>query len=156
MKKIFVCLGLIFILIGCTQTSSYERNTDVGLVKTLTFEEVKEKIENKETFMFAFTMEECSACLWFKENVLSKYLKNHGFTFNEVFLEKEKDSQPLFDFTTTLSNTEDFMDENGPTIPTPTFFFVKNGDVKEWTIGSNISEKEFDQLIQKYQLDKKE
>lgn len=154
MKKILIGLVFAFTIMGCTQTSSYERNTNMGLIKNVTFEEVKEKIENKETFMFAFTMEECSACLWFKENVLSKYLKNHGFIFHEVFVEKETDSQLLFDFTASLSNNEDFIDDNGPTIPTPTFFFVEKGIVKEWLIGSNVHEKDFDYLIQKYQLDK--
>lgn len=141
---------------GCTPKTSYDRNTEMGTITTLTFDEAMKKIENKETFMFAFTMEECGGCLYFKENVLSKYIKNHGFEFNEVSIEKEEDSKPIFDFVEKHPNPEKYLtDGHLPTdVLTPTLYFVENGEVKDIYVGAGITEDEFDQLIQKYQLDK--
>lgn len=155
MKKILMGLCLCFALVGCQAKPNYTRNTEMGVVVTMTFDEAMEKMENKETFMFAFTQTTCGGCLWFKENILSGYIKNHGFDFNEVSIDTEKNPQKIIDFVAENPNPEKFLPEGyEPTdVLTPTFYFVEDGEIKDIFVGTDITEKDFDQLIQKYKLD---
>lgn len=157
MKKLLLGLGLVLFLGGCTKAPSYERSQEMGTIKTVQLEEMLERMENKETFMFVFTMAECTNCQYFKENVLADYLKTHNFEFNEVILDEAKDRQAIFDFVKEHPNPEEFLpdgDYKVDDVLTPTFYFVKDGEVEDILIGGNITEKQFDECIQKYQLDK--
>lgn len=157
MKKIFIGLCMILCLSGCTKTPSYERSQEMGTIHTVQLEDMLERMENKETFMFVFTMVNCENCQYFKENVLSDYLKTHGFEFNEVILDYAEDRQAIFDFVKEHPNPEEYLpsgDYKVDDVLTPTFYFVKDGEVDEILIGGNITEKQFDECIQKYQLDK--
>lgn len=157
MKKILLSLFFCLLLVGCQDTVSYERSTEMGTLSIMTIEDVHERMENKETFMFVFTQEDCSICLAFKEEVLSNYIKDHGFEFNEVVLSYDMDIEPIYEFVEQHPNPEEELPEGDYSIYdvlTPTFYFVEDGEVKDIRIGGNMNEKSFDELIQKYQLDK--
>lgn len=154
MKK-FILSCMMAVLVGCSP--SYPRDTGVARLNRLSMDEVNEKIENDETFMFVFTQETCSSCLFFKENVLAYYMQDHGFDFNEVVLEMNSDDfQKAADFVAEHPNPEQFLTSDLlPTdVLTPSFYFIEDGEVMDIYIGGDLSEDEFDQLIQKYQLDR--
>ncbi len=154
MKK-FILSCMMAVLVGCSP--SYPRDTGVARLNRLSMDEVNEKIENDETFMFVFTQETCSSCLFFKENVLAYYMQDHGFDFNEVVLEMNSDDfQKAADFVAEHPNPEQFLTSDLlPTdVLTPSFYFIEDGEVMDIYIGGDLPEDEFDQLIQKYQLDR--
>ena len=154
MKK-FILSCMMAVLVGCSP--SYPRDTGVARLNRLSMDEVNAKIENDETFMFVFTQETCSSCLFFKENVLAYYMQDHGFDFNEVVLEMNSDDfQKAADFVAEHPNPEQFLTSDLlPTdVLTPSFYFIEDGEVMDIYIGGDLSEDEFDQLIQKYQLDR--
>ena len=158
MKKFILGLCMSLALFGCSSQPSYDRSTDMGTIHTLSLDEVLERMENEETFMFAFTMESCHNCEDFKENILSDYIRDHGFEFNEVVLDNEKDPQSVYDFVAEHPNPADQILEgySETDVLTPTFYFVKDGEVEDIFVGANLTEKQFDEYIQKYQLDKVE
>ena len=135
----------MLLMAGCSP--SYPRDTSTARLRQLSMDEVNEMIENDETFMFVFT----------QENVLSYYIQDHGFDFNEVVLDMESDDfQKAADFVAEHPNPEQFLTSDLlPTdVLTPSFYFIEEGEVMEIYIGGDLSVDEFDQLIQKYQLDK--
>lgn len=158
MKKILMMCLSFWLLCGCAP--SYERDESMARLNKVNMDEVVEKIENDETFMFVFTRVDCSSCLRFKEEVLAGYIVNHGFDFNEVVLEKDSDDYfKAVAFVAKHPNPEEFLTDETmlpSDVFTPTFYFVEKGEVKEIYIGGDLSEKEFDELIQRFQLDKKE
>ena len=158
MKKLLLGLCMCLTLVGCGSKPEYNRSEEMGMIKSVQLEDMLERMENKETFMFVFTMENCSNCKAFKENVLADYIKDHGFEFNEVILDQiEKGKQQaIYDFVEAHPNPKELLPEGYTELDvlTPTFYFVKDGEVEDILIGGNITEKEFDGYIQKYQLDK--
>lgn len=164
MKKWLFTLCAVLMLSGCAApkeepTNTYERSTEMGNLNKLAFADVQKKMENKETFMFVFTYDQCSVCISFKKDVLSTYIKDHGFDFNEVELQNEKDGGTAAQkFVDEHPHPEEFLQGSGfedepNALLTPTFYFVVEGELKEEYMGGP-SEKEFDDLIVKYQLDK--
>lgn len=155
MKKILLSCITMLLMAGCSP--SYPRDTSTARLRQLSMDEVNGMIENDETFMFVFTQETCSSCLYFKEKVLFYYIQDHGFDFNEVVLDMESDDfQKAADFVAEHPNPEQFLTSDLlPTdVLTPSFYFIEEGEVMEIYIGGDLSVDEFDQLIQKYQLDK--
>lgn len=68
MKKLKICLLLvsIFLLTGCSN----------GFVKEISYDEYKDLINSKETFILEVMREDCSACVSFKpklESVANEY-----------------------------------------------------------------------------------
>lgn len=156
MKKLLLGLCMCLTLLGCSSKPDYERSQEMGTIKSVTLEDMLERMENKETFMFVFTMEVCSNCKAFKENVLSSYILNHNFEFNEVVLDNVEDTDTVYAFVEAHPNPKEYLPEGYTELDvlTPTFYFVKDGEVADIFIGGNITEKQFDSYIQKYQLDK--
>lgn len=160
MKKLFVALSLGLVLMGCTKEPvpevNYERSTEMAILNKPEFTEIQKKIENKETFMFVLTMETCSNCQAFKEGVLSKYIKDHGFDFNEVEL-TDDNIQAVEQFVKENPTPDEYLvgTDFAPTdVLTPGFYFVENGEVKDIFVGGHMTYEEFDRYIVKYQLDK--
>ncbi len=156
MKKLLLSLFVGLFLMGCQSAPDYERNEEMGSLNEITIEEVHERMDNKETFMFMFTQETCSNCQAFKEDVLSSYIKNHGFEYNEIVLSHDMDTEPIYAFVEEHPNPEDMLPEGDYSIYdvlTPTFYFVENGEVKDIYVGGDMTTKIFDGYIQKYRLD---
>ncbi len=153
LKKIFA-LCLCLSLVGCGKVN-YERSTEPGVIKEITMEDVQNKIDNQETFMFVFTQTSCHNCQAFKENILSKYITNHGFEFNEVVLSFDMDTAPVFDWVKKHPNPIDQLEEGllPEDVLTPAFYFIENGELKDIIIGANMTKKVLEEMVVKYQLD---
>lgn len=155
MKKILIGMmaSLMLLVGGCS--SNYERNTDMGEIVFADFTDMQEKMDNKETFMMVFTGENCSHCIKFKEEVLANYIIDHGFTFNEVIMERQSDMAPLYEFVEKNPNPSKFLtsDMDPKSIYTPAFYFIVDGEVKDIHIGE-MDEQTFDGYVTKYQFDK--
>lgn len=155
MKKFFVGMLTALMLMGCSPAVKYERSTEMGTLNQITFDEMYEKMENKETFMFAFTQESCQNCLYFKEEILSEYIVDHGFDYYEIVLTvTQKDLERATAFVKQHPNPEDQTPEGFEVtdVLTPTFYFVEDGELKDIYVGVP-AEKDFDALIVKYRLD---
>ena len=154
MKKLLaIWLGLL--LVGCSPTINYERSSEPGEIQVITMEDVHEKVENKETFMFVFTQESCLNCQEFKENISNDYISNHGFIFYEVVLSYDMETSPVFDWVEEHPNPIDQLEEGFTELDvlTPTFYFLKDGEVQDIYIGGAMNEKVLEEMIVKYQLD---
>lgn len=157
MKKILLSLGLCFMLVGCTNQVNYERSTEMATVINTNMNEVNKKIENKDTFVFMLTFDFCETCKYVTEEVLADYVKDHGFELAKVELSRsmsEDELIPVYDFIKKHPNPPEFLSEGQTeTEPlAPSFYFIVDGEVKEIYI-NRIEENEFDEFIQKYQLD---
>lgn len=150
-KLLMICL--LFIC-GC----QYERSTECASLYDMKMDEINEKIENKDTFMFMMARDNCSSCEYIQENVLYDYLLNHGFDFYRVELPNDithPEALKAIEFVAKNPNPEEFLfDQYLPTdVLTPGFYFVKDGIVDDIYIGSGLTVEIFDEYIQKYQLD---
>ena len=157
MRKLFSILLACFMLAGCTQTEvDYERSTEMGVMKEITMEEVLQRVEDKDTFMFVFTQEHCINCKEFKETILYNYILDHGFVFNEVVLSNDMDTKPVFDWVEQHPNPIDQLEEGylPEDVLTPSFYFIENGEVKDIYIGSKMTKNVLEEMVIKYQLDK--
>lgn len=166
MKKICLILTMICMLFGCGGPG-YERNNEMATVNTPNWNEVMNRIDNDETFMFMVTFEGCSSCEYFIEKTLSKYISNHGFELNIVnftsddwsalsnqvtafirenpYTEEELKRAKYYDYTE--------EDREYGALLTPTLFFVHEGEIKDKLFGGNISGIDLDSMIMKYRLD---
>ena len=167
MKKIFMLIGMIFILFACGGPG-YEKNTQAATINTLKWDEVMKRIDNDETLMFMVTFEGCTSCEYFKENVLNKYIENHGFELNIVNFTKDawnELSEEVANFVKENPYTQEeferakyyeYTDEDKEigTLLTPSLYFVENGEVKDKLISGGISAVDLDSMISKYRLDK--
>lgn len=155
MLKKILTFCLVLLLAGCNDQVNYERSTESGVIKQITMEEVQNRIDNKETFMFVFTQESCHNCADFKENILNEYIADHGFEFNEVVLSLDMDTAPVFDWVKKHPNPTDQLEEGlyPEDVLTPAFYFIENGEVKDIYIGANMTKKILEEMVVKYQLD---
>lgn len=156
MKKLFLsCLTAMMLLAGCSSKADYERSANAGKLLEITFEEAKQKMDNDETFVFAFTQTYCSHCISFKEEVLIDYLEEHELHFYDVLLDKEDSIEPMSEFVKEHPNPSKYLtsDMSADAIYTPTFYFVENGEVADIFIGEMNSD-ELEDYVVKYQLDK--
>lgn len=155
MIKKIICICLCVLLTACGNTIKYERSTEPGIIQEITMDDVQRKIENKETFMFVFTQITCHNCADFKEYVLTDYIQNHGFEFNEVVLSIFIDTKPVFEWVKQHPNPIDQLEEGltPEDVLTPTFYFVEKGEVKDIFIGSKMTRKVLDEMVVKYRLD---
>lgn len=157
MKKMFLGFMAAFMMFvsGCGNSANYERNTEQGRIERVQFADMQEKMANGDSFVMAFSQENCSHCIAFREEVLPEYIVDHGFTFYEVLLDIQEDMEPLYQFVIDHPNPDRFLssDMDSESIYTPTFYFVEDGEVKDIWIGE-ITYEQFDEYIVKYQLDK--
>ena len=100
MKKIFLGFMAAFMMFvsGCGNSANYERNTEQGRIERVQFADMQEKMANGDSFVMAFSQENCSHCIAFREEVLPEYIVDHGFTFYEVLLDIQEDMLPYCRF----------------------------------------------------------
>lgn len=149
MKKLLLIISMCFMLVGCQKP--------LGNINQINMNEVLQKMENKETFMFMLGFDFCSTCQWFKEEVLPGYLKDHELEFNLVELSYEMSDEelnPVFQFILDHPNPPEYLLEGQTeTEPlAPSFYFIVDGEVEEIFIGPEMDESKLDQFVQKYQL----
>ena len=144
-KKLIACVFLIMcVLVGCGQ--SYNRDTREGKVVSITLEEMKNKINNKDTFIVGFTQEKCKYCIEFNE-LFEEYRKNHNVVIYEVNLSKE-DREP--------EDNLKIIHEHFPTFSTtPGIYYVKDGKVENSLTDNQkeMNEDILDKWVQDNQLD---
>lgn len=109
MKKIFLLLTVIFSCLLFTGCSS---------LKTISFDELKEKMDNKESFILEVIQTDCSHCKEFSPR-FKKVLKENDLTAYQIDTQKlSKDEKKEFDSIIYVSGT-------------PTVVFIKDGKETE-------------------------
>jgi predicted bacteriocin transport accessory protein len=120
MKKIFVALTMILLLCGCSSKKSLE---------TINYSELKEKIENKESFVLYIHKTGCTHCENY-EPILKEVLNDYNLTIYSLNTANLSDSES--------NSVKEKFDLQG----TPTLIYVKNGSAD--TVGSLIGEQTYD------------
>ena len=119
-NKIWIILGII-ISLGAITAMIYaaitikneEKNNEKYLIE-LTYEELKEKIDKKESFVLVYTQTTCAHCHEYKP-ILTKTLANIDFYAYEIVLDKlKKEDRPKMNDIANVSGT-------------PTTIFIKDG-----------------------------
>lgn len=93
MKRITKILLLLFVLVlftGCTKEE--ENSDDAKYLKEISYSELLEKIENKETFFFEVMQDGCSYCQAFTPKLISvlKEYEITGYKLNMTNLTEEE------------------------------------------------------------------
>lgn len=104
---------------------------------SITGEELLEKIENKETFILAFTQEGCSHCEEYKP-VLNRVLTENDIYAYEVDLSKLRKNE------STNNKVKQLFNVDG----TPTTIFINDGEEKT-TINRLIGSSNYSSLVKK-------
>lgn len=159
MKKILLVLSMCLMLFACESKVDYERSSEMGTINQTNMLDVLDRMENNESFMFMLGFDFCTNCQYFKEEVLSSYIVDHGFEFNLVEISPEmsdEELEPVFQFILDHPNPPEYLQagqtETEPLAPS--FYFIVDGEVEEIYIGADMDENKLDTFIQKYQLDK--
>lgn len=129
MKKILLCMLLMVGVVGCgsdssksTSTIELEKKGD-GDVRSLTLEEMNNKIKNKESFIVVFTLTTCGYCIdFFQES--QDYIKEIGLPLWDVVLDEEPRD---------ANENLDIIHKHFPSFSaTPSIYYVENGEPKDF------------------------
>ena len=127
MKKYILILIICLVLItGC-------KKNEKGKLITLDYDELKEKIDNKDTFILVITRTDCSHCAIYIPR-LEKVLKEYELTAYKVEVDTWKDEEK--------DDLGDICNVSG----TPTTLFIENGEETN-TSSRLVGEKTQDQII---------
>ena len=91
MKKIislFVSFLMLFTITSCKSNDRFmiEGNIDIKSTVKIEVEELKEKIENEDSFILLVSLQTCSSCLQFQEDVLNKFIDDTHSVIYDVDL----------------------------------------------------------------------
>lgn len=124
MKKRLIIIGIIVVitlsitgLIYAGAKLNNKTEEENKHLITITFSELKEKINNKETFILLISQEQCSHCAEYKP-ILKKVLAKHDVYAYELKLDKPKLSKKE------TAELKDIANTSG----TPTTIFIENGE----------------------------
>lgn len=124
-----------------------------GKTEIITYDELQEKINNKEDFVYMMMMTGCPACEG-SEEMLQDYFRDHNFTMYMFNLtdfpsetEEEKANRDAY-----FENYRTVTESEG--VYTPTFFVYEKGEIKDFHIGSFKTVDELDEFVVKHQLEK--
>ena len=106
---VFIGLGVLFIVLA--------NNKNYSNVKMLKIDELKEKINNKDSFILVFTQDNCAHCKAFIP-VANKVGQKYNITFYDISLTKLSDEDKTY-----LKNIAN-------TSGTPTTVFIEEGEEK--------------------------
>ncbi len=121
MKKNLIIAGIILVsilsiigLIYASKTLNEKNEDEEKRLIQLTFNELQEKVNNKETFILLLSQSDCSHCAQYKP-ILKKVLAKHDIYAYELEIDKisKEDNAKLKD----IANTSG----------TPTTIFIENG-----------------------------
>lgn len=124
MKKkilIFSIIALVILAIAGMVYASYtltkkEKNEDNHLIE-ITFEELQEKVNNKESFILLLSQTTCSHCIEYKP-VLKKVLTEYDIVAYELSIDKLDKTEK--------AKLNDIANASG----TPNTVFIENGEEK--------------------------
>lgn len=123
-KKIAIAIGIIIVILSvagmifAAKTLNDKKDELENRLIELNFDELTEKIENKETFILVITQTDCSHCAEYKP-VLEKVLLDHKLTAYEID-EKKLDEKEM-------SKLKEIANISG----TPTTVFIVNGEERQ-------------------------
>lgn len=127
MKKLLIIV-LLFTCCACSNTPVESVNNPLilkeneGSVEALNFNEMIEKIENKESFVVILSGTYCYACLdFFMQS--DEYTKEIGLTLWDVVLDDEPTSEAE-----NLVIANEYL---GFFSTTPSIYYIENGEVKD-------------------------
>lgn len=153
-KNKIIKFTIIFLLLtGCS--NSYKRSELSGNYKSITVDELNEKLEMKETFVLSISRTTCSHCIDFKKNVLESYISNHEINFYDILIDKISSVDSIYKIIKDHPYPSKFLTEDmdPEAIYTPAFYFIVDGEYKEMYLGAMDMDM-FDGLIVKYKMDK--
>lgn len=119
-KKILIFLGIalsigaIIAIIYAAITLNKQQEIESSFLIELSFKELEEKINNKESFVLVYTQTTCAHCHEFKP-ILKKTLAKQNFYGYEIVLDKLEKSEK--------AKLNDIANVSG----TPTMVFIKDG-----------------------------
>lgn len=147
LKKMLLCLTLCFMICGCSSNDEYLRSNKQGKVIDITLAEMKEKIEDGDTFAIAFVTTYCNYCLQF-HTIFNEYIKNHEVILYQVILDNETTSEE--------ENLNLILEYFPEFYSTPGIFYVKDGKKVNYldVYHSGISEEIIDEWVVEFKLDK--
>lgn len=127
MKKLLIIIIIIMSLVisGCSfkedkNESNTNNSTEENRLKTLSFSELKEKINNKESFILVVGQTTCSHCAEYRP-IIKSVLDKYNIVAYEIELDK-------------LSSEEKgMMNDIANVSGTPTTIFIENGTEKTTT-----------------------
>jgi Thioredoxin-related protein len=126
MKKILIIIPFIMLLFGCANNKGYNE---------LTYKQLNEKIENKESFILFIGAKTCSHCELFKETV-KEVNDKYKVTINYIDIDKLNSSD--------LNHLNNIASFSG----TPTTIFITKG--KEESTYNRISgNRDYDYVVSK-------
>ena len=124
----FIVIAVIILVAGVA-LFLLKDNFKTNYVTSISLDELKEKIKNKESFILVFTQDTCSHCKEYLPK-LSRIGKEYNLTF--------------YDLSTTKLNSEEknYIKNISNYDGTPTTVFIENGEEKSSTtrIEGNVSE----------------
>lgn len=110
-----IILSIIGLIYASKTLNEKTENEDKYLI-TIKFDELKKKIENKESFILLISQEQCSHCAEYKP-ILKKVLAKHNVYAYELKLDKPKLTKQE------TAELKDIANTSG----TPTTVFIENG-----------------------------
>lgn len=109
MKRIFLIASLLFCIIGLTGCNKYNTYVEVS------YDELQEKINNKDSFALVIGSNTCSACANYKKN-MEEVIKDYQIEIFYLDCDKLSDEQDSKLYSKYVINA------------TPTTIFIKDGE----------------------------
>lgn len=93
MKKVFVTLVLLIILVGCGNKKFYldEEHYEKGIITSITRDELNKLEKDKKNFMVFVYLPGCTSCAEFR-SVLEGYIEDNTLEFYTIAINDLKDS----------------------------------------------------------------
>lgn len=93
MKKVFVTLVLLIILVGCGNKKFYldEEHYEKGVITSITRDELNKLEKDKKNFMVFVYLPGCTSCAEFR-SVLEGYIEENTLEFYTIAINDLKDS----------------------------------------------------------------
>lgn len=142
-----------FILMGCailllTAGCGKKVLDEPGIVSELSYSQLQEKMDNKETFVMVFTQTTCTHCVTFKKMLDEEYLPYYDVEMFDFVLDHQSGERSEL----TKNLEVSFPNFTG----TPDVYYIENGVVKErfWDVKDELSEEQFHDWMKNKDLEK--
>ncbi len=146
MKKILFIFLCLMMICGCNM--EYKRDTTAGAMIEITVEDMVQKMENDETFVFLVSQTNCKGCQEF-EDAMELYLPDHHVDIYYLVYNRLKGDERK----AALETIQDYF----PSMTqTPSLYYVVNGLQKDQLKSGEegLTKEKFDNWVQRWQIDK--